>query len=602
MIVNFNRKKLNELSREKCKLNKKRPLALILGLTMFLTGCNRTVFDTKYRFDKAVVFGDGSSIILDVEKWKDYSGEQIQLTTNNGLTLLTSSFDTNCFYGKDGVYSASNVASNASEEVYHLTNNDDKQKVFNKDIIDTVWGFNKSITFNGNRALILPIGQWRDYSGEQIQVVTNDGLTILLSSYNSKLVNDSNSEITADAFASCYVSGDGSVVDLSNKLDRSILNYDFVDFNLNFNKAIIMKDNSIIILPISEWNDYEGEQLQIKIVNGPTMVTAAYDTILLNDANSQIKAIDVAKALGENVVDLASEYNKDGVLNKTIFDFNNGFSNVIFSNDNTSTILPITEWCDYEGEQLQVKFDEGNVILSSSLMLDLINGGTSKINASTIGSNYVFDGKIIDESKGDITKKTYNKTIIDFEQKFQYALKVINGNVTIIPLKKWKDFYNHDGSEEEEDSPNCEQIQLILPDDTAIVTTAYDTLLVKNVRDIWEIAEFFRSKNGVICDLTPYVGEPNVSGWNFSLFDTRYTFNYAILNNNGNTQIFPVKNWLDFSEGEQLQLNFYDNTGLLTSFVNTSLVSSKTSEIVEIIADAFSGSLQQEKSYSKKLD
>ena len=261
--------------------------------------------------------------------------------------------------------------------------------------------------------------------------------------------------------------------------------------------------------------------------------------------------------------------------------------------NNSSSILPITEWCDYEGEQLQVVLDSGDIILSSSMMLDLVNGGTSKINASILGENYVFDGKVIDKSNGNVQEYGYNKTFFDFEQSFKYALKVVNGNVTIIPLQKWKDFYNTDGGENE-DSPNCEQIQLILPDGTAIVTTAYDTLLVKNVSDIYEIAELFKGKDGVISDLSPYVGEPSVSGWNYSFFDTKYHFSYSIINVDGNMQVYPIKNWLDFSEGEQLQLNFNDDTGVLTSFVNATLVDPYTEGIEEIIAKAFAGSLEKE--------
>ena len=233
-------------------------------------------------------------------------------------------------------------------------------------------------------------------------------------------------------------------------------------------------------------------------------------------------------------------------------------------------------------------------------MLDLINGGTSKINTSELSKMYVSnDGKNIDKSNGDISISTYNKYVLDYEQSFKYALKVVDGNVTIIPLKKWQDFYNYDGGENSEDSPNCEQIQLILPDDTAIVTTAYDTLLVDNVSDIKEIAELVRGENGVISDLTEYVGKPTAKGWNFSIFDTKYQFDHAILNNGQTSQLFKISGWLDFTEGEQLQIKFNDGTGILTSFVNTTLVSGKTDGIEEVIANAFSGNLQTNKNLVK---
>lgn len=599
MVINFNRDNVEKLD-GKGKVTRRGILAGILCVSLLLSGCNRTVFDSKYGFDKVLIFGDDSAIVLDVKQWKDYSGEQIQLTTDDNFVLLTSSFDTNCFYGESISYSIDDIALNgtSSDEVYYLNKDEAGAPIYNKDILDTNWKFNKAVTFNGNNALILPIGDWKDYSGEQLQVITPDGLTMILSSFNSKLIYDGESDISAYDFASSYVGSDGKVIDLAGDI-KTDFNYDVIDMEFDFNKAIIVKDDPVVILPISEWCDYEGEQLQIKVVNGPTMVTAAYDTILLNDVTSKIKAIDIANALGKNVVDLADGYNQDGFFNKTVLDFNNGFTNVVFSNDNTSAILKIKEWCDYEGEQLQVKLDNGDVILSSSMMLDLINGGTSSINASFLGENYVNDGKVIDKSNGDISSEFYNKTVFDFNNSFNYALKVIDGNVTIIPLESWKDFYNNDGGENEADSPNCEQIQLVMPDGTAIVTTAYDTLLVKSSSDITEIAEYFRSEDGVISDLTSYVGKPTAGGWNRKFFDTKYKFDMAILNSGDTCQVFPITNWLDFSEGEQLQLNLNDNTGFLTSFVNTTLVDPKTDGIAEILAKAFAGSLEKDKGLVK---
>lgn len=601
MVVKYNSEKIKELN-NKFKLNKTAILSGALSLTLLLTGCNKTIFDTKYGFDKSLIFGDDSAIILDVKDWKDYPGEQLQLITNDNFALLTSSFDTNCFYGNSSKYNINEIAKNGiiSGEVYHLTEDDNKDTKFNKDLLDTNWSFNKSITFNGNNALILPIGDWKDYSGEQLQVITNDGLTLLLSSYHSKLAYDQKSKFTAYDFASSYVGSDGKVVDLSND-NKVAFNYDFIDTKLAFNKILIMKDDCCVILPITDWCDYEGEQLQVTIKNGPTIVTASYDSILLNDVKSNLKAIDIASALSDNVIDLAENYNVATIFNKKLLDFDYGFSNAIFSNDNSSSALKIEKWCDYEGEQLQIKLNTNDVILSSSVMLDLINGGSSKINATTLSKMYInSDGKNIDKSNGDITDSGFNKYILDLEQKFKYALKVVDGNVTIIPLKKWQDFYNNDGGKDESDSPNCEQIQLILPDGTVLVTTAYDTLLVDNVTDIKEIAELVRGENGVISDLTPYVGEPNVSGWNFSIFDTKYTFEHAILCNGKTSQLFPIKNWKDFSEGEQLQLNLNDNTGFLGSFVNVTLVKPETTNIEEIIAQAFSGDLQNTKKLVKK--
>ena len=605
MLIKVNTTNIKKQKSKKLKLSS----FLLCGLlsTNLLTGCNRTVFDTKYGFDKALILGDDTSIIANVINWKDYEGEQLQFVTSDGLIILSSSFDTNCFYGSSTNYSIEKVAKNAisSEEEIYTIGEEQEKTTFNLDLLDTNWKFNKSITFNGNNALILPVAEWKDYEGEQLQIITPDGLIANLCSYNSKLVNDEFSNTKAQDFASYYVGNDGNVTDLSTNVKiNGAFNKDIIDTKLGFNKAIIIKDNSVLILPISKWCDYEGEQLQLQIENGPLVVTAAYDTILINDISSTTKALDIAKSLSSNVIDLSADYTYDSpiIYNGTIIDLNYGFTNGIISNDNSATALKINKWCDYEGEQLQIELPNGNVILTSSIFLDLLNGGTSSLNATSLAGDYINEnGKLIDKSNGNYESSVYNTYLLDTELKFQYALKVINGNVTIIPLKKWQDFANTDGNKDKENSPNCEQLQLILPDKTAIVTTAYDTILVKT-DNIMDIAELFRGAEGVINDLTSYVGQPDVSGWNISLFDTKYHFSYAIFNNDSSTQIFPISKWRDYSEGEQLQLQFSDNTGFLTSFVNTTLVDPQTENIENIIAASFSGQLQEDNKLVKKYN
>lgn len=605
MLIKVNTTNIKKQKSKKLKLSS----FLLCGLlsTNLLTGCNRTVFDTKYGFDKALILGDDTSIIANVINWKDYEGEQLQFVTSDGLIILSSSFDTNCFYGSSTNYSIEKVAKNAisSEEEIYTIGEEQEKTTFNLDLLDTNWKFNKSITFNGNNALILPVAEWKDYQGEQLQIITPDGLIANLCSYNSKLINDEFSNTKAQDFASYYVGNDGNVTDLSTNVKiNGAFNKDIIDTKLGFNKAIIIKDNSVLILPISKWCDYEGEQLQLQIENGPLVVTAAYDTILINDISSTTKALDIAKSLSSNVIDLSADYTYDSpiIYNGTIIDLNYGFTNGIISNDNSATALKINKWCDYEGEQLQIELPNGDVILTSSIFLDLLNGGTSSLNATSLAGDYINEnGKLIDKSNGNYESSIYNTYLLDTELKFQYALKVINGNVTIIPLKKWQDFANTDGNKDKENSPNCEQLQLILPDKTAIVTTAYDTILVKT-DNIMDIAELFRGAEGVINDLTSYVGQPDVSGWNISLFDTKYHFSYAIFNNDSSTQIFPISKWRDYSEGEQLQLQFSDNTGFLTSFVNTTLVDPQTENIENIIAASFSGQLQEDNKLVKKYN
>ena len=65
---------------------------LSAGMLFGLCSCNRTLIDTTYRFDKAILtLPNGESFEGKVESWIDFgeNGEQIQITLN-GVTYLTS--------------------------------------------------------------------------------------------------------------------------------------------------------------------------------------------------------------------------------------------------------------------------------------------------------------------------------------------------------------------------------------------------------------------------------------------------------------------------------------------------------------------------------
>ena len=581
--------------------------ALVVATCATLVGCNRSIIDTKYGLDTALIVGDDTAITMDVREWRDYEGEQYQLNTKDGLIMLTASFDTDLFYGHSDTYSASNFASqaiSAGGEVYDLSK-ESNSSVFNYDLLDTQWRYNKAVTFNGNKALIFNIAKWRDYEGEQLQLVTPDNMVVLLSSYNSKLFYDKQSITKAEDFAKMYVGSDGMVSTIGEeKNSDDFINYDIIDLNYNFNKIITFKDKTAIILPISEWCDYEGEQLQVKVIGGPTMVTAAYDSILINDTKSSTKAYDIASKISDRVIDYSSGLpSKEGFFNRTIVDFQYGFNNGIISNNNSASSITMKKWCDYDGEQLQVVLPNGDIMLTSSIFLDMLNGGTEKINANTLAGDY--GEKSITKVDDPIATTGFNKQLLDLEYGFNYALHIENGNVTILPLKGWKDYYNSNGYKsehistnpdgtrhkvvtEEEDSPNCEQLQLELPDGTVVLTSAYDTVLFKT-NNIEDYAELFRGKDGVVSNLTSIFGNPTAGGWNFKLFDTKWRFNYAIYNNGQNSQVFDISTWMDYADGEQVQLKFNDGRGILTSYPNTTLVYSEDESKVDAIAKSFVG-------------
>ena len=59
-----------------------------------LSGCNKQIFDTTYKFDKAIIsLPNGDGVEGKVDSWTDYKdGDQIQVKIN-GVTYLVHSSD-----------------------------------------------------------------------------------------------------------------------------------------------------------------------------------------------------------------------------------------------------------------------------------------------------------------------------------------------------------------------------------------------------------------------------------------------------------------------------------------------------------------------------
>lgn len=68
---------------------------MIIVMMFILTGCNQTIIDTNYTFDRAiVVLNDGTRMEIEIKEWRDYDGEQLQIKGKDGKTYLVSSFNT----------------------------------------------------------------------------------------------------------------------------------------------------------------------------------------------------------------------------------------------------------------------------------------------------------------------------------------------------------------------------------------------------------------------------------------------------------------------------------------------------------------------------
>lgn len=66
-------------------------IALIITGSFFVFNGNRTIIDTKFYYDYAIVqLANGEVIEGKVNSWRDYEGEQLQLTINGETWLVHS--------------------------------------------------------------------------------------------------------------------------------------------------------------------------------------------------------------------------------------------------------------------------------------------------------------------------------------------------------------------------------------------------------------------------------------------------------------------------------------------------------------------------------
>lgn len=60
---------------------------------MLLTGCNKQIIDLDYTYDKAICVIGNETKEIEVKKWQDYEGEQLQITDKDGNVYLVSSYN-----------------------------------------------------------------------------------------------------------------------------------------------------------------------------------------------------------------------------------------------------------------------------------------------------------------------------------------------------------------------------------------------------------------------------------------------------------------------------------------------------------------------------
>lgn len=54
------------------------------------------------------------------------------------------------------------------------------------------------------------------------------------------------------------------------------------DFNYTFDKAVVTVGDTKMVYDIVNWDDYEGEQLQIELKDGSVLLVSSFNTVLIH--------------------------------------------------------------------------------------------------------------------------------------------------------------------------------------------------------------------------------------------------------------------------------------------------------------------------------
>lgn len=167
--------------------------ALLVAST--LTGCgNKDMWDSEKKFNFALESNNGVVSVVGLEKYYDYSGEQIQIITRDGLTILTSTRNTELLKGlnKESIENYVSLKTDGGD-IYFVDEMNGNELEFSdgsrtKGWFDTTYTYDKVIMQEDDHILVANIKQWLDYEDDKIQIILNNDISILRYSTDVKLV------------------------------------------------------------------------------------------------------------------------------------------------------------------------------------------------------------------------------------------------------------------------------------------------------------------------------------------------------------------------------------------------------------------------------
>jgi len=172
----------------------------------------------------------------------------------------------------------------------------------NKQLVDLNKSFNVVVEKNAEIVSVVGIKEYTDYSGTMVQFVTMDNLVVISSTMQTQLLKVQNEDKLED-YSTSLTADKNNIMKYDEMQNTEIeydsfFNKDLIDMRYNYNKAIIVSDDTATIFEIDTWKDYEDDKIQIKLKDGTYILQNADKIKIINDNNASENSIrNYAKSL-----------------------------------------------------------------------------------------------------------------------------------------------------------------------------------------------------------------------------------------------------------------------------------------------------------------
>ena len=161
-------------------------------------------------------------------------------------------------------------------------------------------------------------------------------------------------------------------------------NKQVLDFNKAFNVAVEPNGDSISVVGIVNYNDYNGTQVQFETADGLRILSSTHQLQLVKAHTEEALEAYILSLKDEDdqIIYYSDDIEYEGVFNKRLIDLAYTFNKAIILKDELALIVELDTWRDYEeDDKIQIRLPDGTCILTEIDKVKLINDSIAEEGA-----------------------------------------------------------------------------------------------------------------------------------------------------------------------------------------------------------------------------